>query len=52
MLLIVFLISSLSYKNGLDPDNIVIPISTSVTDSLSSLTLISISIMILSLLNL
>lgn len=52
ILLIVFLISSLSYKNGLDPDNIVIPISTSVTDSLSSLTLISISIMILSLLNL
>ncbi|MEA4957081.1 MAG: magnesium transporter [Methanobrevibacter sp.] len=50
MLFIVYLISSVSYKNGLDPDNIVIPISTSLTDSLSSLTLISISIMILSLL--
>jgi len=51
MLLIVFLISSLSYKNDLDPDNIVIPISTSITDPLSSLTLISVSIMILSLLS-
>jgi mgtE-like transporter len=48
MLLIVFLISSLSYRNGLDPDNIVIPISTSITDSLSSLTLVSIAILILS----
>lgn len=47
MLLIVFLISSLSYRNGLNPDNIVIPISTSITDSLSSLTLVSIVILIL-----
>ncbi|RBQ22829.1 hypothetical protein ALNOE001_15300 [Candidatus Methanobinarius endosymbioticus] len=49
MLIIVFLISSLSYRNGLDPDNIVIPISTSTTDSLSSLTLITASILILSI---
>lgn len=52
MLLIVFLISLLLCRNGLDPDNIVIPIYTSITDSLSSLILISIAILILSFFNL
>jgi len=52
MLLIVFFISILSYKKGLNPDNIVIPISTSTTDSLSSLTLVSVSILVLSFIGL
>ncbi len=50
MLLIVFFISTLSYNKGLDPDNIVIPISTSVTDSLSTLLLVSISVLVLEIL--
>ena len=49
MLLIVFLISTISYKKGLDPDNIVIPVSTSTTDSVSSLILVSVAILVLSL---
>lgn len=49
MLLIVFFISTISYNKGLDPDNIVIPISTSTTDSLSSLILVSVTILVLSL---
>lgn len=47
MMIIVFLISTLSYRKGYDPDNIVIPISTSITDSISSLILIMISLMLL-----
>jgi mgtE-like transporter len=47
MILIVFYISSISYKNGLDPDNIVIPISTSTTDSISSLILITVALSII-----
>ncbi len=47
MIFIVFYISSLSYKNGLDPDNIVIPISTSITDLISNLFLVLVSILIL-----
>jgi len=52
MLLVVFFISTISYNRGLDPDNIVIPISTSTTDSLSSLILVSVSILVLSLIGL
>ena len=52
MILIVFLISVISYKKGFDPDNIVIPISTSTTDSISSLILVSVAIFILSLMGL
>ena len=40
MLLIVFYISTISYRKGLDPDNIVIPLSTSLTDSISTLVLV------------
>ena len=47
MILLVYFISITSYNRDLDPDNIVIPISTSVTDAISSLTLISVSLLIL-----
>ena len=47
MAFLVYYISITSYRNNLDPDNIVIPISTSITDSISSLILISISLIIL-----
>ncbi len=47
MVFVVYYISTISYNNNLDPDNIVIPISTSVTDSISSLILISVSLLIL-----
>ena len=50
MVFVVYYISTISYNHNLDPDNIVIPISTSVTDSISSLILISVSLLILSLL--
>lgn len=46
MLILVYYISIISYNNGYDPDNILIPISTSVTDSISSLILISVSLII------
>ena len=44
MLLIVFYISTISYRKGLDPDNIVIPLSTSLTDSISTLVLVVVSL--------
>jgi mgtE-like transporter len=47
MVLIVFYISSISYKKGLNPDNIIIPISTSITDSISSLILIQVALAII-----
>ena len=47
MIFVVYYISITSYNRDLDPDNIVIPISTSVTDAISSLTLISVSLLIL-----
>lgn len=46
MLILVYYISIISYNKGYDPDNILIPISTSVTDSISSLILISVSLII------
>ena len=49
MLLIVFYISTISYRKGLDPDNIVIPLSTSLTDSISTLVLVAVSLFVLSL---
>ena len=49
MLLIVFYISTISYRKGLDPDNIVIPLSTSLTDSISTLDLVVVSLIILAL---
>ena len=50
MVTVVYYVSSTSYNNNLDPDNIVIPISTSITDSISSLVLISVSLLILGVL--
>ena len=50
MVFLVYYISITSYNHNLDPDNIVIPISTSITDSISSLILISISLIILGIL--
>lgn len=50
MAFIVYYVSITSYRNNLDPDNIVIPISTSITDSISSLVLISVSLIILGVL--
>lgn len=50
MVIVVYYISTVSYNHNLDPDNIVIPISTSVTDSISSLILISVSLLLLGVL--
>jgi len=47
MIFVVYYVSTISYNRNLDPDNIVIPISTSITDSISSLILISVSLFIL-----
>ena len=47
MITLVYYVSITSYNHNLDPDNIVIPISTSITDSISSLVLISVSLLIL-----
>ncbi|MBQ9025649.1 MAG: magnesium transporter [Methanobrevibacter sp.] len=47
MIFVVYYISITSYNRDLDPDNIVIPISTSVTDAISSLILIAVSLLIL-----
>ena len=47
MVIVVYYVSITSYNNNLDPDNIVIPISTSITDSISSLVLISVSLLLL-----
>ena len=49
MVVLVYYVSITSYNNNLDPDNIVIPISTSITDLISSLILISLSLLILAL---
>ena len=50
MVILVYYVSITSYNNNLDPDNIVIPISTSITDSISSLILISVSLLLLGVL--
>ncbi|MCC7560873.1 MAG: magnesium transporter [Methanobacterium sp.] len=36
MLLIAFYLNTISYRKGLDPDNIVIPLSTSITDPVAN----------------
>ena len=50
MVIVAYYVSITSYNNNLDPDNIVIPVSTSITDSISSLVLISVSLLILGVL--
>ncbi|WP_295593548.1 magnesium transporter [uncultured Methanobrevibacter sp.] len=47
MIFVVYYISITSYNHNLDPDNIVIPISASFTDAISSLIIISVSLLIL-----
>jgi len=48
MVLAIYYLSVLSVREGLDPDNIVIPLSTSLTDLASMVTLTSVAIFILS----
>lgn len=47
MLLIAFYLSTISYRKGLDPDNIVIPLSTSITDPVANTFLVLMVISIL-----
>lgn len=50
MMIVVFYISTISYRHNLDPDNIVLPISTSITDPISSSILIGISLIVTTML--
>ena len=50
MIFVVFYFSSISYKKGLDPDNIIVPISTSIADPISSLILINVTLAIIRIL--
>ena len=52
MMFMVFYISTISFKKGLDPDNIVIQLCASITDSLSTLNLILFSMLVLGLIGL
>jgi mgtE-like transporter len=47
MMTIIFYLSVLSVREGLDPDNIVLPISTSLTDLISIIVLTSFAVFIL-----
>lgn len=47
MLLIAFYLNIISYRKGLDPDNIVIPLSTSITDPVANTFLVIMLISIL-----
>ncbi|MGL6298533.1 MAG: magnesium transporter, partial [Methanobacteriaceae archaeon] len=47
MIIIVYYISSMSYSRGTDPDNIVIPIATSLTDPFATIVLMTIAITVL-----
>lgn len=47
MLLIAFYLSILSYRRGLDPDNIVIPLSTSITDPVANTSLVIMVLLVL-----
>jgi mgtE-like transporter len=40
MLITAFYLNSISYRKGFNPDNIVIPLSTSITDPIANLSLI------------
>ncbi len=48
MMVIVFFIGIYSFNKSLDPDNVVIPISTSITDALSNSLLIVFSLIVIS----
>lgn len=47
ILLIAFYLSTISYRKGLDPDNIVIPLSTSLTDPVANTGLVIMVLLIL-----
>ena len=47
MLTTAFYLNSISYRKGFNPDNIVIPLSTSITDPLANLSLIIIAMIFL-----
>ncbi len=47
ILLIAFYLSTISYRKGLDPDNIVIPLSTSITDPVANTFLVTMVILVL-----
>ena len=47
MIFVVYYIAITSYNKDIDPDNVVIPISTSMTDAISSLILVCVSLIIL-----
>jgi mgtE-like transporter len=47
MLITAFYLNSISYRKGFNPDNIVIPLSTSITDPLANLTLIAMTMIFL-----
>ena len=49
MLLIAFYLNTISYRKGLDPDNIVIPLSTSLTDPVANTFLVMMVIFTLGL---
>lgn len=47
MIIVVYYVSTASYLHNIDPDNTVLPISTSSTDAVSSLILVSVSILVI-----
>lgn len=47
MLLMAFYLNIISYKKGLDPDNIVIPLSTSLTDPVANTFLVTMVLLVL-----
>ena len=47
MLVIAFYLNIFSYRKGLDPDNIVIPLSTSMTDPVANTFLVLMLIMVM-----
>lgn len=47
ILIIAFYLSSISYKRGFDPDNIVIPLTTSLTDPVATTSLVIMVLLVL-----
>lgn len=47
LLMVGFYLSTLSYRKGLDPDNVVIPLSTSLTDPVANTSLVIMVLLIL-----
>ena len=46
-MIIAFYLSVISYKKGLDPDNIVIPLATSTTDPVATTIIVIVVLLIL-----